>query len=440
MILASGSTQRSLAERAVQVMPGGVSSPVRALKAVGDAPLFVDRGSGAHVFDQDGNRLVDYLGSWGAAIVGHAHPSVIEAVERTARDGLSFGATHRLEVALAEEVIARVPAIEQVRFVCSGTEAVMSALRLARAATGRTTIIKFAGGYHGHSDALLTTAGSGVATLGLGDSPGVPRSTTRDTWSLAYNDVGALQQLFAEHGDEIACVILEPICGNMGVVPATPEFLRAARELTRAYGALLIFDEVMTGFRVAYGGAQQRTGIDADIVTLGKVIGGGLPVAAYAARASLMQRIAPLGDVYQAGTLAGNPVGMAAGLATLRLLDADAYARLEQTSAELASGIERALADNAIESCVQRVGSMLTVFFDSRPVVNYDDAARANHRAFAQFFRSMRKAGVLLPPSGYESWFVSLAHGPAEIQHTIDATARALLSLEQETQTNRIAQ
>jgi glutamate-1-semialdehyde 2,1-aminomutase len=399
---------------------------VRALKAVHDVPLFIERGEGARLIDDRGVSLIDYIGSWGAGIVGHAHPAVLEAVERASRNGLSFGATTRLEVELAEEVVSRVPGVEQLRFVCSGTEAVMSAIRLARAATERTIIVKFEGGYHGHADALLAAAGSGVATLGLGHSPGVPRATTRDTLTLTYNDVAAVDDLFARQGEQIACVIVEPIAGNMGVVPASREFLATLRSLTLAHGALLLFDEVMTGFRVAFGGAQQLTGVQADLVTLGKVIGGGLPVAAYAGRAELMQLIAPAGPVYQAGTLAGNPIGMAAGLATLRLLDLRAYAQLEEAGQQLASGLQRALEAEGVRACVQRAGSMLTVFFGSGPVRNYHDASHADHDAFARFFRRMRREGVLLPPSGFESWFVSLAHGPAEIAETLAATTRAL--------------
>jgi glutamate-1-semialdehyde 2,1-aminomutase len=411
----------SLAERARRVMPGGVSSPVRALGAVGDDPLFIDRGHGAYVLDADGASLIDYIGSWGAAILGHGHPSVVEAVARAIHDGLGFGATTRLEVELAEVIVERVPGIEQVRFVCSGTEAVMSAIRLARAATRRSLVVKFEGCYHGHSDALLTGAGSGLATLGIASSPGVTEGAARDTMTLPYNDTARVEELFAELGDRVACVLVEPIAGNMGVVPATAAFLASLRALTTAHGALLVFDEVMTGFRVARGGAQELTGITADLVTLGKILGGGLPVAAYAGPAALMQRVAPLGPVYQAGTLAGNPIGMAAGLATLRLLDASAYAKLEWSGERLEVGL-RAVLDVANErACVQRVGSMLTVFFGiQREVRDYGDAARTDHRRFADFFRRMRRGGVLLPPSGFESWFLSLAHGSAAIDATLE--------------------
>lgn len=415
-----------VAARAERVMPGGVSSPVRALASVGDDPLVLERGSGAHVVDADGTSLIDYIGSWGAAIVGHAHPHVVDAVTRTLRDGLGFGATHRLEVALAEEVARRVPVAEHVRFTCSGTEAVMSAVRLARAATGRSQLVTFAGCYHGHADAVLPAAGSGLSTLGLVSAHGVPSSVAAATIVLPYNDVSALEECFARGGDGVAAVLVEPVAGNMGVVPATAEFLGALRRLTRAHGALLIFDEVMTGFRLARGGAIELTGIEPDLVTLGKVLGGGLPVAAYAGRESVMRLIAPRGPVYQAGTLAGNPPGMAAGLATLELLDADAYVRLERSGARLGAGLATMLGRAGIPAQVQRVGSMLTVFFAPQPVLDHDDAKGADHAAFARFFRGLRRAGVLLPPSGYESWFLSLGHDDGVVDRTLDAVASVL--------------
>lgn len=413
-----------IAARAARLMPGGVSSPVRALGAVHDSPLIIERAAGARVVDADGHTLIDYIGSWGAAIVGHAHPAVVEAVERAARDGLSFGATTAREVALAEEIVARVPGIEQVRFVCSGTEAVMSALRLARAATGRSLVVKFDGGYHGHADALLGNAGSGVTALGLRGAPGVPHGASRDTITLRYNDVTGIDALFARRGHDIACVIVEPIAGNMGVVPGHPAFLAALRQVTQAHGALLIFDEVMTGFRVARGGAQERLGVRADLVTLGKIVGGGLPVAAYAGPATLMQHVAPVGPVYQAGTLAGSPIGMAAGLATLQLLTPAAYAHLEAVSTQLATGLRLALAGDGVRGVVQQVGAMLTVFFGVDAVHDHDDAQRADQEAFARLFRALRLRGVLLPPSGYESWFLSLAHGTAEVEETLAAIRR----------------
>lgn len=415
-----------LAERAARVMPGGVSSPVRALTAVADAPLVIDRGAGPRITDADGATLIDYIGSWGAAIAGHAHPVVIEAVEKAVRDGIGFGATTRLEIALAEEVVRRVPIAEQVRFTCSGTEAVMSAVRLARAATRRSTLVTFAGCYHGHADAVLATAGSGLTTLGIAGAHGVPIAVSADTIVLPYNDVGAVEALFDDIGDSITAVLVEPIAGNMGVVPGDRAFLACLRRLTRQHGALLVFDEVMSGFRVARGGAIELTGIEPDLVTLGKVIGGGMPVAAYAGPESLMQLIAPRGPVYQAGTLAGSPPGMAAGLATLGLLDAEAYVELERRGARLEAGLTSRFAHAGIEACIQRVGSMLSVFFSRPTVRNQADARGADHAAFARFFRALRREGVLLPPSGYESWFLSLAHGAAEVDATLAAVDTAL--------------
>lgn len=426
MIIASSAAD-DLARRAVRIMPGGVSSPVRALRAVGDRPLFIERGVGPRVFDSEGNALIDYIGNWGAGIAGHAHPAVVEAVERAVRDGLGFGASTRAEIELAEEIAARVPGAHRVRFVCSGTEAVMSAIRLARAATGRELIVKFEGCYHGHADALLASAGSGLATLGMASSPGVPEGAARDTLVLPFNDVAQLEHAFERFNHQIACVILEPIAGNMGVVSASAEFLAAARRLTKTHGALLIFDEVMCGFRVARGGAQERLGVQADLVTLGKVIGGGLPAAAYAGPASIMDLVAPAGPVYQAGTMAGNPVAMAAGLATLRLLDDDAYAQLETAGQALERGLKDACAVRGIAAHIERVGSMISIFFGlSAAPRSYAQVRAADHDMFAAFFRAMRSGGVLLPPSGYESWFISLAHDRTAIAETLDVAARAL--------------
>lgn len=420
--------------RATRAMPGGVSSPVRALHHVGDAPLFIARAFGSRVVEVDGSTLIDLVGSWGAAIVGHAHPAVVDAVARTARDGLSFGATTRLEVQLAEEVIARVPGAEQVRFVCSGTEAVMSAVRLARAATRRAVVVRFEGCYHGHSDAMLSGAGSGVAQgagdPGAVDACGVPDEVSHRTRILPYNDVAAVHELFSREGDAIACVIVEPVAANMGLVRAEAAFLQALREVTHAHGALLIFDEVITGFRVARGGAQELTGVRADLLTLGKIIGGGLPVGVYAGPARLMQLVAPAGPVYQAGTLAGNPVAMAAGLATLRLLDGTAYARLEQLGAHLETVLRTALAAAGPRASLQRVGSLLTLFFGlGEPPRDFRGAQAADALAFAAFFRRMRRAGVLLPPSALESWFLSLAHDDADIAAIGDAAARSARAL-----------
>ncbi|MGQ0764840.1 MAG: glutamate-1-semialdehyde 2,1-aminomutase [Gemmatimonadota bacterium] len=413
--------------RAERVMPGGVSSPVRALRAVADTPLVIARGEGAFVEDDDGQRFVDFIGSWGAAIAGHAHPLVVDAVARAAHDGLGFGATHRFEVDLAEEVVARIPGAELVRFVSSGTEAVMSALRLARAATNRTLVVKFDGGYHGHADVVLARPGSGAATLRIPAIPGIPQTVLGSTISLPFNDVEAVDELFRMRGHEVACVIVEPVAGNMGVVPAEPSFLKSLRDLTRSHGALLVFDEVITGFRVARGGAQLLTGVSADLVTLGKVLGGGLPIGAYTGSRELMSLVAPVGPVYQAGTLAGNPVAMAAGLATLRLLDAGAYTQLEQLGARAASGLAAAWAAAGIPAQVQRIGSMFTVFAgSSRPVRTLADAHAADHEAFAAWFRGMRRHGVLLPPSGYEALFIGLSHTDSHIDAAVAASRRVL--------------
>ena len=420
------STSQGLFERATTLMPGGVNSPVRAFRAVGGTPRFIASASGCTLIDADGNRLIDYIGAYGPMIAGHAHPAVVEAVQRIVRDGLAFGAPTRLEVEMAEEIIARVPAVEMVRMVNSGTEAVMSAVRLARAATDRQLIVKFEGCYHGHSDALLTKAGSGVATLGLPDSPGVTPDTTRHTIVLPFADEDALRELFEKYPDTIAGVLIEPIPGNMGVVPAPPGYLELLRTLTRDHGALLIFDEVMTGFRVARAGATQLTGVTPDLVTFAKVIGGGLPVGAYAGSARLMNLIAPAGPVYQAGTLSGNPVAMAAGLATLRLLDDEAYDHLERVSAALEHGIREALDGAGVRATLNRVGSMLTLFFGVDRVADFADARRADHDAFARFFEGMLRRGIHLPPSGYEAWFVSLAHADESIRSTLHAVRETI--------------
>ncbi len=408
------------------LMPGGVNSPVRAFRSVGGAPRFIDHAEGCHLFDVEGRKYIDYIGSWGPMIVGHAHPEVCEALEQTLRRGTSFGAPSPLEVKLAREIIDRVPSIEMVRMVNSGTEAVMSALRLARAVTGRDKFIKFDGCYHGHADSLLVKAGSGVATLGLPDSPGVTPGATADTLVAGFNDLESVEAIFRDGGSEIAAVIVEPVAGNMGVVPPQPGFLEGLRSITHEYEALLIFDEVMTGFRVARGGAQELFGVQPDITTLGKIIGGGLPVGAYGGSSRIMAQIAPMGPVYQAGTLSGNPLAMAAGLATLKTLDQQAYLALEQRSAKLADGLQRLLAGAKVAACVQRVGSMLTLFFGRRKVSDFSEARAADHTLFAEFFRAMLQAGVHLPPSGYEAWFISLAHDDTAIDHTLTCVQRAL--------------
>ncbi len=410
-------------------MPGGVNSPVRSFGGVGGMPRVIARASGCHLFDVDGRRYIDYIGSWGPMIAGHAHPAVIDAIAQTARLGTSFGTPSPLEIELAREIVARVPTVEKIRMVNSGTEATMSALRLARAATGRERILKFAGCYHGHVDGLLVQAGSGPATLGVPDSPGVTRGAAQDTLVACYNDLDSVQRRFAESRNSIAAVIVEPIAGNMGVVPPADGFLAGLREITRQHDALLIFDEVMTGFRVARGGTQELYGVAADLTTFGKIIGGGLPVGAYGGPARLMDRIAPAGPVYQAGTLSGNPLAMAAGLATLRLLDSAVYQLLDDKSAALADGLKAAAESAGIPIVVQRAGSMITLFFSDRPVGNFAEARATDHNRFAQFFHGMLDRGVHLPPSGYEAWFVSLAHDDCAIEQTLCAAREALAAM-----------
>jgi glutamate-1-semialdehyde 2,1-aminomutase len=412
--------------RARELMPGGVNSPVRAFGAVGGTPRVMRRASGCRLEDVDGQTYLDYIGSWGALILGHGDPAVKEAVARALEDGTSFGTASERELELAEEIAARVPSIRKLRMVSTGTEAVMSAVRLARAATGRRLVVKFDGGYHGHSDGLLVQAGSGLATAGLPGSPGVTDGAARDTLSLPYNDPGAVERAFGESGREIAAVLVEPVAGNMGVVPPQPGFLQALRRISEAAGSLLIFDEVITGFRVARGGAQELYGVAPDLTTLGKIVGGGLPAAAYGGRADLMELVAPAGPVYQAGTLSGNPLAMAAGAATLRRLDAAAYARLEAKGRRLAEGLEQAAREAGLSAVVQRVGSMLTLFFASPAVRDFGGARAADHALFAAFFQQMLTRGVHLPPSGYEAWFVSLAHDDAALEATLEAARAAL--------------
>jgi glutamate-1-semialdehyde 2,1-aminomutase len=422
-------TQRSrrLFARANRVMPGGVNSPVRSFAAVGGRPRFLVRGKGARVVDADGQEYLDYVGSWGPLILGHAHPAVLRAVRETMARGTSFGAPTELEIELAELVCEAVPGVERVRMVSSGTEAAMSAVRLARGATGRERIVKFEGGYHGHADGLLLGAGSGVATLGIPGSPGVPQAFAELSFQAPYNDLAAVEALFARYGGEIACVLAEPVAGNMGCIPPVPGFLEGLRALCDRHGALLVFDEVMTGFRVAWGGAQQRYGVTPDLTCLGKILGGGLPAAAYGGRRDLMQQIAPEGPVYQAGTLSGNPLAMAAGVATLRELRREGtYERLEKLSGRLVEGLLSLACDVDLEFTACSVGGMFGFFFHPGPVRSYGEATKANEQRFRAFFASMLDDGIYLAPSPFEAGFVSLAHRPSDIDATLEAARRAL--------------
>lgn len=422
----------ALFAQAKQLMPGGVNSPARAFGAVGGDPVFIDRAKGAYLYDVDGNRYIDYVGSWGPMILGHAHPEVVAAIEAAARRGSSFGAPTEAESQLAELIIEAVPSIAKVRLVNSGTEAAMSAIRLARAYTGRELIVKFAGNYHGHVDSLLVAAGSSAATLGVPSSPGVTQGTAKDTLVLRYNDPAALEAAFAEYGERIAAVIAEPIVGNMGCVPASPQFRHALRHLTERYGALLVLDEVMTGFRVAYGGAQSLFGIEPDLTILGKIIGGGLPVGAYGGRAEIMDHVLPAGKVFQAGTLSGNPLATAAGIATLRILrDTNPYERLEQLSARLAAGLLQAAEEAAVACTLSRAGSMMTLFFTSGPVTDWDTASRCNTRQFADYFHAMLNRGVYMPCSQFEAFFLSIAHSEDDIEQTVRAAGESLRQLGQ---------
>lgn len=419
------SKSEQLFATAIDLIPGGVNSPVRAFRGVGGTPVFIKSAKGAKITDVDGNSYIDYVGSWGPMILGHADDEVVTALQAVAANGTSFGAPTELEVQLAQEVIDAVPSIEMVRMVSSGTEATMSAIRLARGVTGRDRIVKFEGCYHGHGDSLLVKAGSGVATLGLPDSPGVPSVLAQNTITLPFNDADALKQAFANHAD-IAAVIIEPVVGNMGCVPPRTGYLEAVRSLTTKHGALLIFDEVMTGFRVARGGAQELYGIKPDITTLGKIIGGGLPVGAYGGSREIMNHTAPAGPVYQAGTLSGNPLSMTAGLVTLRRLrDKTVYERLENSSGRLCDGLERAARDAGITTITNRVGSMWTSFFTSDPVVDWSSANKSNREMYGRFFHAMLDAGVYLAPSQFEAAFVSLAHTDEIIETTIEAARKA---------------
>jgi glutamate-1-semialdehyde 2,1-aminomutase len=415
-----------LFERAERLIVGGVNSPVRAFRAVGGSPPFIASAEGCTLTDADGNRYIDYVGSWGPAILGHAHPRVIARVREVAGSGLSFGAPTALEVTFAEAVVARYPSIEMLRCVSSGTEATMSALRVARGFTGRDVIVKFDGAYHGHSDSLLVKAGSGAATFGAADSAGVPEDLVRNTATLGYNDTPALEALFAQQGSRIAAVIVEPVAGNMGCVAPEPGFLEAIVRLCSQHGALSIFDEVMTGSRLAAGGAQARFGLRPDLTCLGKVVGGGMPLAVYGGRREVMSRIAPIGPVYQAGTLSGNPLAVSAGLATLELLNDAAYARLETLGARLEAGIRKALPSAPKPTCVQRVGSMITIFFHAGPIRSWNDAKHCDTKAFGSFHRALLAEGVYWPPAQFEAAFLSLAHDEAAVDRTIEAIGKAL--------------
>lgn len=417
--------QDDLRRRAADLFPGGVNSPVRAFRSVGRPPLILASGSGARVRDVDGDTYLDYMGGWGPAILGHAHPAVVEAVRRAARDGFALGATGPLEVELGERIRARMPSLERLRFTASGTEAVMSAVRVARAATGRDLVVKFGGGYHGHSDGLLVEAGSGVATLGIPGSAGVPEASAASTIVLPYNDRTAVAYAFAQHAGRIAAVVVEPVAANVGVIPPEPGFLGDLRAHTRNDGALLIFDEVITGFRVGPGGAQARYGIRPDLTTLGKIIGGGMPIGAYGGRRDLMDLVAPSGPVYQAGTLSGHALSMAAGIATLDTLRPDDYLTLEATGERLEAGLRAAAVSAGRAIAISRVGSLLTVFFRAASPIDADEAMDGDRDAFVRFFGAMLDDGVLLPPSPFEAWFLSLAHGTAEIDATIASAARA---------------
>lgn len=418
---------KRLFERAQRWIPGGVNSPVRAFRSVGGEPLFLAKGRGCKVTDVDGNAYIDYVGSWGPLILGHADPSVLKAIREALKHGTSFGAPTELEVELAQKICKILPSIEKVRMVSSGTEATMSAIRLARAATGRKRILKFEGCYHGHADSLLVSAGSGVATLGIPDSPGVPTEFAELTLTVPYNDLVSVREVFARWASEIACVIVEPVAGNMGCVPPLPGFLEGLREICDASGALLIFDEVMTGFRVAYGGAQQKLGIRPDLTCLGKVVGGGLPAAAYGGRADLMNQIAPAGPVYQAGTLSGNPLAMAAGLATLeRLGERGVYKMLSDKSAYLMNGFSKIAAEEGVDFTTASQGGMFGFFFHPGPVTNFEQAKQSHLPRFRVFFSAMLKAGVYLAPSAFESGFVSLAHHERDLAKTLAAARGAM--------------
>lgn len=421
----------SLYNEALKYIPGGVNSPVRAFKSVGLNPVFINKGEGSKIYDEDGNEYVDYVGSWGPLILGHRHPRVIEALEICLKDvGTSFGAPTELETILASMVVKAVPSVEMLRLVNSGTEATMSALRLARGYTGRKKIVKFEGCYHGHADFLLIKAGSGALTLGMPTSPGVPEETAANTIAAEYNNIEKLKEIFEKMGDEIAAVIVEPVAGNMGVVPPAPGFLEGLRNLTHSYCSLLIFDEVMTGFRVSYGGAQELYGITPDLTTLGKIIGGGLPVGAYGGKKEIMEHVSPAGPVYQAGTLSGNPLAVSAGIATLEILKQPGiYDDLEKKSAALENGLQESALQAGVPLTVNRVGSMLSAFFTAQSVKDYASACSSNTEYFSSFFKMMLENGVYIAPSPYEAAFVSSAHSENDIEYTIGSAKKSILSI-----------
>ncbi len=418
-----------LFQEAQRVLPGGVNSPVRAFAAVGGCPPFIERARGSHIWDADGNEYVDFVGSWGPMILGHAHPDVLRAIRETAKKGTSFGAPTALEVALAKKIVKFYPSIEQVRMVSSGTEAVMSAIRLARAFTRRDLVVKFDGCYHGHADHLLVKAGSGVATLGIPDTRGIPEDFARHTLVARYNDLPSVAAHFAAHENAVAAVIVEPVAGNMGVVPPADGFLAGLRDLTRKNGALLIFDEVITGFRVARGGAQALYGVRPDLTCLGKILGGGLPAAAYGGGKEIMGNVAPLGPVYQAGTLSGNPLAMSAGIATLNPLSDALYRRLDVLTADLCAGIRTAARQAGVPVTVNRVGSLFTIFFTGREVTDYDSAKGSDTGRHSRFFRTLLDEGIYPPPSQFEAWFVSAAHREKDVERTLSACRKAFSAL-----------
>ncbi|MFN3870088.1 MAG: glutamate-1-semialdehyde 2,1-aminomutase [Aquificaceae bacterium] len=421
---------RKLFEKAKTLMPGGVSSPVRAFKAVGGDPIIVSRAKGSKLWDVEGKEYIDYLMSWGPLILGHAHPKVVQAIKEQAEKGLSYGLTNAHEIELAQMVVSAMPSVEMVRFVSSGTEATMSAIRLARGYTGKKYVVKFEGCYHGHGDSLLVSAGSGVATLGIPGTPGVPEEIAKLTLVIPYNSIEALEEVFNKYGEDIACVIVEPVAGNMGVVLPKPGFLKAIREITRRYGALVICDEVITNFRLSKGGAQEYFGQDPDITCMGKIIGGGMPLGAYGGKREIMEKVAPEGPIYQAGTLSGNPLSMVAGIATLgELFELNPYSVLEELTKRLTSGISKILWEKGIHHRINQIASMFTIFFTEEEVYDYQSAKRSDTALFGRFFRAILKEGVLIPPSQFEAWFLSTAHTQEDIDLTLEKVQRAVGSL-----------